>query len=299
MDDPKQNVYASATPGTESKPIQGRPAGRASHPESSQPPAQNEVIPSSENSAESGDQTALGTATINSQYHGKSNGIPSNGDGNGASEISANGETSDKWAPYETAAAIAVAEPVVEQPAVEPVTEEVTEKADTRPAWRKIVSTIIGTRWVLVIPAVILAIYAEQLTEQARNGVFRLTAPPLLSWQLFVVAGLLLALATFPGKALLPSGRSAFWRGVAGMKKTPRFIFFGCLGGSSNLHRGRATSLLADRQGSQRGPGSRCRAKQCHKHRFLDSLYRLSAAIRAGFRDLGAQCHAARRGHGR
>src|SRR6476661_1321244 len=78
-----------------------------------------------------------------------------------------------------------------------------------------------ATRWVLAVPAVLLALYAEQAIRQALASPDRPPEPPLLSWQLYAVAGLLLALAAGAVR-LMPAGASAFVRNVRSLRGKTR-----------------------------------------------------------------------------
>src|SRR5438045_848890 len=54
-------------------------------------------------------------------------------------------------------------------------------------------SLVAGSRWLLAIPAIALAIYGGKIIEDARVSPNRPVDPPLLGWQLMGLAGLLLA----------------------------------------------------------------------------------------------------------
>src|SRR5437016_4906286 len=59
---------------------------------------------------------------------------------------------------------------------------------------------VAGTRWILAIPAIALAVYAGKMIEDARVSQVRPPDPPLLGWQLLGLAGFLLAVAALPGR---------------------------------------------------------------------------------------------------
>src|SRR5439155_7217589 len=83
---------------------------------------------------------------------------------------------------------------------------------------------ILAARWVLVIPALALVVYAGQMVEQARLAPQKAPAPPDVSWELFALAALLLAVAALPVPNLLPAGPSRFWRELLGSKATANAV---------------------------------------------------------------------------
>ncbi|MFL5734120.1 MAG: PA14 domain-containing protein [Chloroflexia bacterium] len=96
------------------------------------------------------------------------------------------------------------------------------------PPWLR---AIIASRWVLAIPAVALALLAEQMIRQAHSAAQRQPFPPDLAWQLFAAAGLLLALAAGAIR-LVPAGPSQFLGNLRALGPKTRLLFLGLLSGA-------------------------------------------------------------------
>ncbi len=108
-------------------------------------------------------------------------------------------------------------------------------KAARKPLWSQVLSVIIGSRWLLAIPAVWLALSAGYAVEQARSSLTaRPTEPPSDSWQQFALAGLLLAIAVFPKRLSEPEGFRAYLRNLRA-KNIGTWLDFALLIGASAL----------------------------------------------------------------
>ena len=81
------------------------------------------------------------------------------------------------------------------------------------------------TGWALASSAILLAIIAGRIIEQARTDLTpRPGAPPVFGWLLLGAAALVLAITAWPPPKLLPSGGPDFLSGVRAMKRKPSFI---------------------------------------------------------------------------
>lgn len=115
-----------------------------------------------------------------------------------------------------------------EPPSSEPSSAPEAPTRETRSPLRRLVAA----RWLLALPALLLTLYAGQLVEQARTVQSVVPVPPTLAWFLFGVAALLMAVAAWPARAVLPAGPSAFLGSLRGMPRPRRTLFLGLLGGS-------------------------------------------------------------------
>src|SRR5437899_2576088 len=131
---------------------------------------------------------------------------------------------------YASAASEAPPAPIQGRPAHKPgdlpapPPEGVTEQP-TRPKRPNPLTRLLAARWVLAVPAIALALYAGQLTEQTRTSFGRPLVPPVLIWQLLGLAGLLLAIAVWPYRALLPAIPDTFRNNLRAMSLGRRKLF--------------------------------------------------------------------------